>query len=315
MENHRICKHQKFGFCKFRNNCRNKHLEQDCNIANCDVKKCQRRHPKRCKFFAKQQCTFGESCMYKHDKDGDPKSTENSKLIDNLLRLVKTNSEEIVALKAEIEEKETSLKKQADEIEALKLETEGRKTEEKKKIPKKTPKKSAAKKIRKKTSRKKLPPKALGKTAEGASKQLEFEATIEEQEETIDLLIDEKEVRNKRVVDLEKHLEDTKSAAAAAEWRNSELVNICRNMKEEIKALKTETGRDTNGNLTAKLKKTTEDLELKTKELEKTVNAKNMLEKQLGIEIADRAKAEAAAIRERIQREKQLKKETKMNRK
>ena len=253
--------------------------------------------------------------MYKHDKDGDPKSTENSKLIDNLLRLVKTNSEEIVALKAEIEEKETSLKKQADEIEALKLETEGRKTEEKKKIPKKTPKKSAAKKIRKKTSRKKLPPKALGKTAEGASKQLEFEATIEEQEETIDLLIDEKEVRNKRVVDLEKHLEDTKSAAAAAEWRNSELVNICRNMKEEIKALKTETGRDTNGNLTAKLKKTTEDLELKTKELEKTVNAKNMLEKQLGIEIADRAKAEAAAIRERIQREEQLKKETKMNRK
>ena len=211
----------------------------------------------------------------------------------------KTDSKVIEALKDEIEEKNALLRKQSDEIEALKLETEEKKTlltkqageiEALKKSPKKSPRKTPRKPVTKKTNGRTFRTKLHTKVAE--------KEKVEELEETIDLLIDEKE--------------ESEKVTCGLQMKNSELVNICRNMKEEIKALKTETGGDTNRNLTAKLKKTTEDFKLKTKELEKTVNAKHMLEKQLGIEIADRAKAEAA-IRERKQLEIQLKEKTKMN--
>ena len=45
-----VCRFHKFGFCKFKSDCKNKHIEEICEEKSCD-KKCDKRHPKPCKYF------------------------------------------------------------------------------------------------------------------------------------------------------------------------------------------------------------------------------------------------------------------------
>ena len=43
-----ICKHNKFGFCKFGDKCQFRHINDLCLIKNCNVGACENRHPKFC---------------------------------------------------------------------------------------------------------------------------------------------------------------------------------------------------------------------------------------------------------------------------
>ena len=62
-----FCKHFKFGYCKFGEKCRKRHLKETCQTNDCNSKICNKRHPKICKFFSVNQvCKFGEACCYKH---------------------------------------------------------------------------------------------------------------------------------------------------------------------------------------------------------------------------------------------------------
>ena len=46
----KLCMYSKFGFCKFKHNCRRKHYTEECYNSNCkDKNTCQKRHPKNCK--------------------------------------------------------------------------------------------------------------------------------------------------------------------------------------------------------------------------------------------------------------------------
>ena len=64
-----ICQFQKFGYCKFEEKCKRKHLKEVCDsLSRCQNKKeCQKRHPKRCRRFdSESSCRFQEKCAYDH---------------------------------------------------------------------------------------------------------------------------------------------------------------------------------------------------------------------------------------------------------
>ena len=50
-----VCKHFKYGFCKFGEKCNKQHLKEICQTEDCNLKTCSKRHPKICKFFSVNQ--------------------------------------------------------------------------------------------------------------------------------------------------------------------------------------------------------------------------------------------------------------------
>ena len=64
------CKHFKFGYCRYVNNCVREHIKEICDKKECGVKDCKLRHPKKCNYFTQfGYCKFGSFCLYKHEKD------------------------------------------------------------------------------------------------------------------------------------------------------------------------------------------------------------------------------------------------------
>ena len=90
-----LCKHNQSGFCKFGENCQNRHINEICDKETCE--NCELRHPKRCKYFIyNRACKFGDECAYRHDEsvemlkihDLEIKLKEAVEKIDNLQRFV-----------------------------------------------------------------------------------------------------------------------------------------------------------------------------------------------------------------------------------
>ena len=75
MAQENVCRYYKFGHCKFLEKCRFMHISERCQNPECEIKSCNLRHPKICKFFRDyNRCKFGEWCSfdhrnYKSDKD------------------------------------------------------------------------------------------------------------------------------------------------------------------------------------------------------------------------------------------------------
>ena len=75
-----ICNHHKYGFCKFSDRCRKKHIDEICLENNCEIKMCLKRHPRPCKFFdLYQKCKFGTFCAFKHCESIQAKELKNLK--------------------------------------------------------------------------------------------------------------------------------------------------------------------------------------------------------------------------------------------
>ena len=63
----KICRHYKFGYCKYGATCKLAHVQEICRQEGCEVKKCRLRHPKRCRYFSQfGMCNFN-NCLYSHD--------------------------------------------------------------------------------------------------------------------------------------------------------------------------------------------------------------------------------------------------------
>ena len=96
-----VCKHFKFGFCKFGEKCRKQHLKETCQTYDCQVKTCNKRHPRICKYFSVNQiCKFGDTCCYKHKL-----STHHCNILEQVSSLhatISSLSESIQALENEI---------------------------------------------------------------------------------------------------------------------------------------------------------------------------------------------------------------------
>ena len=74
------CKHFQTGYCKFRKQCRNKHIVEMCQTEHCASESCIKRHPKVCRYFS-TFCKFGDNCRYKH-------VTPQSNTLTNTIHLV-----------------------------------------------------------------------------------------------------------------------------------------------------------------------------------------------------------------------------------
>ena len=88
-----VCLYQKYGFCRYKDKCKKRHLKQECkDLHSCKTKNiCDKRHPRICKrYVGEGSCVFGEKCEYLH-KDNTI-STDQIKIkerVDQLEQVLK----------------------------------------------------------------------------------------------------------------------------------------------------------------------------------------------------------------------------------
>ena len=74
------CMFNKYGFCKYRETCRNRHYEETCQDELCETSNCPKRHPRNCKYYdAYQRCKFGSFCLFAHRAKTGLNETEEMK--------------------------------------------------------------------------------------------------------------------------------------------------------------------------------------------------------------------------------------------
>ena len=131
-----VCRYYKFGYCKFGNQCRNLHVEELCDIKQCDISKCDKRHPRPCKFFMDYgRCKFSDYCKYKHIHPENNNKTEDfmskikefEKVIDEkdsvirkLKKEIETNNERLDKLETVIVNKEKLIEEIVDNLNKVK---------------------------------------------------------------------------------------------------------------------------------------------------------------------------------------------------
>ena len=98
-----VCRYFKFGYCKFTDKCKYMHVKELCRNSSCEIKCCNLRHPKICKFFRDyNRCKFGEWCCFKHitnNTNVNAVSTEEiKKEIENLQTIINEKDEVINTL-------------------------------------------------------------------------------------------------------------------------------------------------------------------------------------------------------------------------
>ena len=67
MDLNQICLFNKFGHCRFRDACRKRHISDICEINDCEISECSRRHPRECRYWNEYgRCKFSDFCSFKH---------------------------------------------------------------------------------------------------------------------------------------------------------------------------------------------------------------------------------------------------------
>ena len=82
------CLYSKFGFCKFKDECKRQHYKQICeDSSSCkSMKICPKRHPKVCKRYdTENECRFGAECSYQHKTS--VKSLEQNELKEKVKQM------------------------------------------------------------------------------------------------------------------------------------------------------------------------------------------------------------------------------------
>ena len=78
-----ICFKNKFGYCKFNEKCFFRHVTIVCEDVNCNVFKCEKRHPKICNYYRDfRRCKFAVGCKYKHENQSEILEKMEKKLQD-----------------------------------------------------------------------------------------------------------------------------------------------------------------------------------------------------------------------------------------
>ena len=113
MTNENICKWEKFGYCRKKNDCPDYHPIEVCNEEVCNESKCHKRYPQPCRFFRTGTCKFGESCKYDHKQQ-----IKNKELRETMKILERNDKEHIERIK----KLETKDKENVDKINNLEIE-------------------------------------------------------------------------------------------------------------------------------------------------------------------------------------------------
>ena len=68
MTSNNTCLHFKFGYCRYQSTCRLNHVREVCQVQSCDIKECDKRHPRICRYWHDYgRCKFSEYCAYLHE--------------------------------------------------------------------------------------------------------------------------------------------------------------------------------------------------------------------------------------------------------
>ena len=98
-----ICNFFKYGYCKFKMSCKNKHVTLVCDDEKCNPQKCEKRHPRLCKYMSKYgSCKLGSICAYSHNRKNENNRLE--KKIDELIAMVNKKNDTIVKCENKIED-------------------------------------------------------------------------------------------------------------------------------------------------------------------------------------------------------------------
>ena len=102
-----ICNFNKYGYCKFQNECENKHEDRKCSDGSqCkEVKTCPLRHPKMCRRMLMEGfCGRGQKCAYNHknnDKEKIKLLKEEVKNLNDQMDEMKNSVKSLICLKLE----------------------------------------------------------------------------------------------------------------------------------------------------------------------------------------------------------------------
>ena len=102
-----ICQFDKFGYCKYKKECRKRHFSEECQeLSNCkSIKTCSKRHPKACTRHKSGQCRF-EKCAYKHQEPHlNQEQLQMAAKIKQLDEVIHALTRKVLELEKEIKDK------------------------------------------------------------------------------------------------------------------------------------------------------------------------------------------------------------------
>ena len=98
-----VCRFFKFGFCKFKLNCRYKHVTKVCDDEKCNQETCQNRHPRICKYYVNfGSCKLGSNCAYAHKIQRKEENGRLEQKLDELARIISGKDDVIRKLENKI---------------------------------------------------------------------------------------------------------------------------------------------------------------------------------------------------------------------
>ena len=124
-----ICKHNKFGYCKLKDECEKYHVNEECKDGiHCKaIKACPLRHPKMCRRIVLEGlCGFGEKCAYNHKTRLNLHGVDNDDIHEDVKKLreevkqLKITLEVITSIQREGEILKDSIKELEEDIKLLK---------------------------------------------------------------------------------------------------------------------------------------------------------------------------------------------------
>ena len=101
-----MCHFFKFGYCKFKSKCKNKHVVERYKSQNCRISNCSERHPKGCFYWLKfGNCKLGKICAYDHESNHDKEKEDDivSKVLKKLDDLEENSKEKVKILEDKIQ--------------------------------------------------------------------------------------------------------------------------------------------------------------------------------------------------------------------
>ena len=73
MDAEAICKLNKYGHCRYGKYCNFIHVDEKCEVNECDSRNCPLRHPRDCRYVTRnKKCKFGDLCAFGHKTSGTP---------------------------------------------------------------------------------------------------------------------------------------------------------------------------------------------------------------------------------------------------
>ena len=102
------CLYNRFGYCKFKETCKYRHIKEKCQSRNCESENCLLRHPRECRNYRDyRRCKFGDFCLFSHDFSSVEVQVDQIEIVKNKLKVIEDKN---VALNQIVDGQNESIK-------------------------------------------------------------------------------------------------------------------------------------------------------------------------------------------------------------